>query len=127
MIACSEEGKVAADRIGIGAVAVPGKVEIPLVGELLPSPIHVVADKDEDDARAALLLGGEVFPERGHGVEVEMTVDRHHAHLGNGRLVINIPYCHLIFSHLISLISKVIRAAAMNAHEHKIFRHWLLL
>ena len=81
MIAGSEEGEVAADSIWIDAVAVAGKVEIPLVGELLPPPLHVVADKDEDDARAALLLGGEVFPERGHGVEVVMTVDRHDTHL----------------------------------------------
>ena len=84
MIARGEEGEIAADGIGIGAVAVSGKVEVSLVlGELLPAPPHVVADEDEGDVRAAL---GEVVSEGGHGVEVVMAVDRYHAHLKRRRV-----------------------------------------
>ena len=102
VIARGEEGEIAADGIGIGAVAVSGKVEVSLVlagGELLPAPPHVVADEDEDDVRVRGALG-EVVPECGHGVEVVVAVDRHHAHLRNGRIrrTLLSDYYHAVLS-----------------------------
>ena len=81
VIAGGEECEITADSIGIHAVAVPGKVEVPLVLELPPSPPHVVADKDEDHVHGTL---GEVVSEGSHRVEEVVAVHRHNAHLRNG-------------------------------------------
>ena len=81
VIARCEECEIAADGIGIHAVAVSDKVEVSLVLELPPSPSHVVADEDEDHAHGAL---GKVVSKGGHRVEVVVAVHRHHAHLQNG-------------------------------------------